>query len=130
MMMKATVLALCGSASALNIVPFGGSKAGARDVVTLPAQDAAVFDPSPLAMAEVFAHDNGRSFLEIEENPFQASKDRYLAAKDRKAWCADRCLATGHCDVLEDIYELTTAQVMKFCKSCSGEDECELIYAN
>jgi hypothetical protein len=44
--------------------------------------------------------------------------------------CADRCLATGYCDVLEDIYEMTTAQVMKFCEHCTGNDECELSYAN
>jgi len=60
----------------------------------------------------------------------QHMKDIYLAAKDRKAWCADRCLATGYCDVLEDIYEMTTAQVMKFCEHCTGNDECELSYAN
>merc|ERR550514_410785 len=119
--------------SALNIVSFGGTKAEAasRSKLTSPVQTAKSFEaPSPVALAEVFAHDNDHALDDIEANPYQQVKDVYLAAKDRKAWCADRCLATGHCDVLEDLYELTTTQVMKFCSACAGSEECELSYAN
>ena len=45
-----------------------------------------------------------------------------------RGWCADRCLATGYCDAVEDLLDLTTEQVKQFCNECST-DECELGYA-
>ncbi len=60
----------------------------------------------------------------------QATKrrDEKLAQQDTRRWCADRCLATGYCDAVEDIYDMTTAQVKKFCENCAGEEECTLDY--
>ena len=33
----------------------------------------------------------------------QARKDRRMAEKNPAQYCADRCIATGHCDVYEDM---------------------------
>jgi len=56
-------------------------------------------------------------------------RDAKLAAENPKAYCADRCLATGFCDALEDFYDMSTSQVQTFCEACAGDDECELAYA-
>merc|ERR1712167_169973 len=128
-LMAVTVLRVLSCAlattSALNIVALGGSKAVAKSTPTAArVPEPKIFDP----VAQIFENDHDT--LDLDDHPYQNAKDKYLAARDRKTWCADRCLATGHCDVLEDIYELTTAQVMKFCEACSGDDECSLSYAN
>ena len=36
-------------------------------------------------------------------SPRELQKDRHLASKDPMAYCADRCLQTGNCDVFEDV---------------------------
>ena len=41
--------------------------------------------------------------------PQEYKKDLHLATTDTRAWCADRCLATGHCDVVEDLWEMSRA---------------------
>ena len=78
------------------------------------------------------AKDNERD-PELVEEPIYSSgtrrRDEALFNRDRHAWCADRCLATGYCDVLEDIYQMSTTEVQKFCEKCAGDDECELGYA-
>ena len=33
----------------------------------------------------------------------QYQKDKNLAKKDPQAYCADRCVATGNCDIFEDL---------------------------
>lgn len=33
----------------------------------------------------------------------QQRKDRRMAEKNPAQYCADRCIATGHCDVYEDM---------------------------
>jgi hypothetical protein len=83
------------------------------------------------SLAEAFARDLGHDFESNEEQKEFAvrRRDEKLALDNPKAWCADRCLATGYCDVLEDFYEMSTAQVQKFCEACAGGDECELAYA-
>jgi len=51
-------------------------------------------------------------------------KDKRLAFKDPQAYCADRCVATGNCDIYEDFYEMTPEQVISFCTECVlSEDE-------
>jgi len=55
-----------------------------------------------------------------------AARDSKLAEQDTRKWCVDRCLAMGYCDAVEDILEMTTAQVHKFCEECASLDECEL----
>ena len=55
-------------------------------------------------------------------------RDAKLAKDDTRRFCLDRCLATGFCDGLEDLLQMSTAQVRQFCESCSSTDECELVY--
>jgi hypothetical protein len=51
-------------------------------------------------------------------------RDRRLAFRDPERYCADRCVATGNCDVYEDFYEMTPEQVIAFCTDCVlSEDE-------
>jgi hypothetical protein len=57
-------------------------------------------------------------------NPMQFKRDKRLAEKDPQQYCADRCVATGNCEVYEDIYHLSPSQVMPFCTDCVlAEDE-------
>jgi len=57
-------------------------------------------------------------------NPMQFKRDKRLAEKDPQQYCADRCVATGNCEVYEDIYHLSPSQVMAFCTDCVlAEDE-------
>lgn len=92
------------------------------------------------SLAKMFAQDNGRAFEEngehdhfsnaySGENAFEFRRDKKLWQEHPQRYCADRCLATGYCEVLEDIYEMTTSQVRQFCENCAGDDECELSYA-
>lgn len=57
-------------------------------------------------------------------------KDKRLAFKDPERYCADRCVATGNCDIFEDFYEMSPEQVIAFCTECvlsEDEDgECEI----
>lgn len=41
---------------------------------------------------------------ELRQNFRQKMKDNKLAKKDPRAYCADRCITTGNCDVYEDMY--------------------------
>ena len=50
----------------------------------------------------------------------QKLRDERLAQDDLSAWCADRCLATGYCDVVEDMLQMTTKQVQAFCDFAHG----------
>jgi hypothetical protein len=38
-----------------------------------------------------------------EQNMRERARDRTLARKDPQRYCADRCIATGNCDVYEDM---------------------------
>ena len=77
--------------------------------------------------------DNPGLELELERasgelNFMQKRKDQRLAERDTRSWCLDRCLATGYCDYVEDLYQMSTEQVIAFCRSCAEEDECALDY--
>lgn len=41
---------------------------------------------------------------DLRENFRQMQKDKKLASKDPYAYCAERCITTGNCDVYEDLY--------------------------
>ena len=59
----------------------------------------------------------------------QYHKDKILAQEHPEIYCADRCIATGHCDVYEDIFDFDPAQVLEFCQDCvlsDKEEPCEL----
>ena len=76
------------------------------------------------------AVDRIASFAADDEvlNPVRAARDKMLAERDTRKWCLDRCLATGYCEAVEDLWKLTTQQVVQFCEKCAGEDACELAY--
>lgn len=76
----------------------------------------------------------GSSFMQddFKENFREFQKDKRLAEKSPENYCADRCLATGNCDVYEDMFKMTPSQVIEFCTNCvlalDEEDpvECEI----
>ena len=65
------------------------------------------------------------TLMETVLAPRQKRKDRRLAQNDPQAYCADRCIATGNCEVFEDIFDFTPSEVIKFCEECvlSEEDD-------
>ena len=73
------------------------------------------------AEAPMSIHDDMRT-------PVERMRDEKLAARDTRKWCLDRCLATGACEALEDLWQLSAAQVVKFCQQCAQEDGCVLDY--
>jgi len=56
-------------------------------------------------------------------------KDKRMAENDPMRYCADRCVATGNCDVFEDMFEMGPDEVIKFCKECvlsEDEEPCDI----
>jgi len=45
-------------------------------------------------------------------------RDERMAFTKPEQYCADRFVATGNCDILEDFYELTPESVIQFCEEC------------
>lgn len=45
-------------------------------------------------------------------------RDERMAFLKPEKYCADRCLATGNCDIFEDFYEMGPQDVLKFCEEC------------
>ena len=60
--------------------------------------------------------------------PAAKQRDLNLAQKDARRWCLDRCLATGYCDAVEDLWDMSTQQVQQFCQKCANLEGCELDY--
>mmetsp|Transcript_25654 Transcript_25654/g.36185 ORF Transcript_25654/g.36185 Transcript_25654/m.36185 type:complete len:185 (-) Transcript_25654:224-778(-) len=57
-------------------------------------------------------------------SPRERKRDERMAKMNPQAYCADRCIATGNCDVFEDIFEMSPLEVIKFCDECVlSEDE-------
>ena len=75
-------------------------------------------------------HENmAMSFDEKLEEFRQHQKDLKMASDDPERYCADRCVATGNCDIFEDFYHLSPEQVLNFCEDCvlsEGDGECDL----
>lgn len=62
--------------------------------------------------------------LDDTGNLIEQRKDRRLADRNPERYCADRCIATGNCEVFEDFFELSPLQVIQFCEECVlSEDE-------
>ena len=63
-------------------------------------------------------------------NPMELRRDKALADRDPQQYCADRCVATGNCDVYEDMFSLSPIEVVQFCKECvlpeDDEHECAI----
>jgi hypothetical protein len=62
------------------------------------------------------------------DDTFQKRKDQRMLRNSPEQYCADRCLATGNCDVLEDFFEMDAKQVVSFCEDCvlGDHDECAI----
>lgn len=45
-------------------------------------------------------------------------RDERMAFLKPEKYCADRCVATGNCDILEDFYEMGPEDVLRFCEEC------------
>ena len=77
-----------------------------------------------LLSTELGGGGNGSSSAPNTINPMQLRRDKKMAEKNPQQYCADRCVATGNCEVYEDIYHMTPSQVMEFCNDCVlAEDE-------
>ena len=59
------------------------------------------------AVMQSLNHNNNNNLLStinpFGENVQQLIRDQRLAKKDPQRYCADRCIATGNCDVYEDM---------------------------
>eukprot|EP00521_Asterionellopsis_glacialis_P004072 CAMPEP_0195267766 /NCGR_PEP_ID=MMETSP0706-20130129/12776_1 /TAXON_ID=33640 /ORGANISM="Asterionellopsis glacialis, Strain CCMP134" /LENGTH=164 /DNA_ID=CAMNT_0040322561 /DNA_START=260 /DNA_END=754 /DNA_ORIENTATION=- len=57
-------------------------------------------------------------------SPRERRRDERMAKINPQAYCVDRCIATGNCDVFEDIFEMSPKEVIQFCDECVlSEDE-------
>ena len=58
----------------------------------------------------------------MDENDREAfaehKRDERMAFLKPEKYCADRCVATGNCDIFQDFYELGPEDVLKFCEEC------------
>mmetsp|Transcript_35958 Transcript_35958/g.70767 ORF Transcript_35958/g.70767 Transcript_35958/m.70767 type:complete len:180 (-) Transcript_35958:241-780(-) len=55
--------------------------------------------------------------------PTQRVRDTKLVMKNPKSYCQDRCLATGFCDIFEDVFEFSQEEARQFCSECIISDE-------
>jgi hypothetical protein len=83
--------------------------------------------------AVLFHFNDGARAVPDDDDPQQdfqqMAKDRNLAKKNPQQYCADRCIATGNCDVYEDFFHFTPEEVVKFCNDCvlgGEEDNCDI----
>ena len=53
----------------------------------------------------------------------QMRKDKRLARDDPMRYCADRCVATGNCQVWEDMFDMAADEVQQFCLGCVLSEE-------
>eukprot|EP01083_Nonionella_stella_P100559 283760_1 len=53
----------------------------------------------------------------------QMRKDKRMARTDPARYCADRCVATGNCEVWEDMFEMAADEVQAFCNNCVLSEE-------
>jgi len=49
-------------------------------------------------------------------------RDERMAFTKPEQYCADRCIATGNCDIYQDFYELSPQDVLNFCEECVLND--------
>ena len=78
---------------------------------------------------EMIVQDNGNNYDHVMILNRQLEKDKRMARNNPSAYCADRCLATGNCDVWEDVFHLSPTEVMAFCHDCvlsDGEEPCDI----
>ena len=76
-------------------------------------------------MPQGFDFNSAADFLPTKDaiNKIQMRKDRRMAREDPARYCADRCVATGNCQIWEDTFDMSAEEVQKFCKECVLSDE-------
>jgi hypothetical protein len=81
--------------------------------------------PSNYESNDYFDLLNQNNNIEYNQESFQKRKDRRMARDSPEQYCADRCVSTGYCDVYEDMFDMSSEEVIKFCKECvlSQEEE-------
>jgi len=63
------------------------------------------------------------------QDEIQKRRDMRMARNSPEKYCADRCVSTGHCDVYEDLFDMSADEVMQFCEECvlsEKEDPCDI----
>ena len=63
------------------------------------------------------------NLLNVNENEVVSRRDTLLAKRNPEKYCMERCVATGHCDVFEDLFDFTPDEVMEFCTDCVLSEE-------
>ena len=53
----------------------------------------------------------------------QKKRDSRMAKEDPQAYCADRCMATGNCEVFEESFEMSAKEVIAFYDECVLSDD-------
>ena len=38
----------------------------------------------------------------------ELARDKRLAERDTRRWCLDRCMATGYCDAVENLWDMSS----------------------
>ena len=64
-----------------------------------------------------------------DDGVIEMRRDKRMAKRNPEKYCADRCVATGHCDVFEDMFEMGPEEVLKFCTECvlsEDEEPCDI----
>lgn len=72
---------------------------------------------------------DGALMMDPVEDYRMRRKDVKMAMTAPEKYCADRCLATGNCDVYEDFFDMSPQRVMEFCEECvlsDGEEPCDV----
>lgn len=80
------------------------------------ASDAGDTSSVGLYPSQMLADEDREAFAEHQ-------RDERMAFLKPEKYCADRCVATGNCDIFEDFYELSPQDVLKFCEECVLGDE-------
>jgi len=57
------------------------------------------------------------------EDAVQARRDHLLAKRNPEKYCMERCVATGNCEVFEDLFDFSADEVMEFCTDCVLSEE-------
>eukprot|EP00553_Chaetoceros_curvisetus_P007791 CAMPEP_0204612990 /NCGR_PEP_ID=MMETSP0717-20131115/1026_1 /ASSEMBLY_ACC=CAM_ASM_000666 /TAXON_ID=230516 /ORGANISM="Chaetoceros curvisetus" /LENGTH=124 /DNA_ID=CAMNT_0051625269 /DNA_START=208 /DNA_END=582 /DNA_ORIENTATION=+ len=74
---------------------------------------------------------NTSTFTELgaDADTIELRRDVRMIERNPQKYCADRCVSTGHCEVLEDMFHLDASEVVKFCTDCvlsEDEEPCDI----
>ena len=89
------------------------------------AKNSKIMEPT---LPTSFDYDNYAALNDGMTN-VERRRDIRLAHDHPERYCADRCVSTGHCDVLEDFLEMDAKEVVEFCTDCvlsEEEEPCDI----